>query len=203
MTHRSPATQEQIIALLHAGMSQRDIKAQLHVGGARVATARATAGIKRRTTRIPLDGTDQRQAAVEARHPQVAAMLRAGASYRQITAATGTTSPTIANVRRTLKIPVPPARNPHRTIPEALAHHTETYGDGHARWNGPHSRGQAQLWAEGRVFSARREIYRAHTGRAPQGRVRPTCTEPGCIGPEHLADDTDRQYTATFGTDAP
>lgn len=203
MTHPSQATEQDIIALLRAGMSQRHIKEQLHVGGARVAAARAAAGIKRRTTRIPLDGPDTRQAAIEARHPQVAAMLRAGASYRQITAATGTTAPTIAKVRRALQIPVPPARNPHRTIPEALAHHTQPHGDGHAHWNGPHSRGQPQLWAEGQVFSARREIYRLHNGRTPQGPVRTTCEQPGCISPEHLADDIDRQYTAIFGPDAP
>ncbi|WP_340382278.1 hypothetical protein U5640_36270 [Streptomyces sp. SS7] len=210
ITHPSQATQEQIIALLRAGKTQRQIKAQLHVGSSRVASARQAAGITPAPARARKISSEERRAAIEARYPRVAAMLRAGISHRKITAATGATAPTITSVRRALQIPVPQSSNPARTIPEGLALHTEAYGDGHARWNGPHTRGQPQLWAEGRVFSARREIFRAHHGRAPEGYVRATCEQPGCIGAEHLADDRllaeeqlDAQFEAIFGTDAP
>jgi hypothetical protein len=137
----------------------------------------------------------------------VAAMLRAGASYRQITETLGTSRATIAKIRRDHRIPASPRKGIKRTITEALAHHVQPYGNGHARWTGPTANDHAELWAEGRRYNARHQIFAAHHGRDPHGPVRTTCTEPGCIAAPHLADniirDADRIYRAIFGPDAP
>ncbi|MFF0598082.1 Trp family transcriptional regulator [Streptomyces antibioticus] len=207
----SRATDEQIVAMLRAGASHLEIKAQLRVGGDRITRARREAGIDPEPGHIRYTSDDERREVAERRYPHVVAMLRDGATYRQIIAATGHRPTTISRVRRLLDIPVPARPNGAQTIAEALARHVQPHGDGHARWTGPHSDGHPHLWSHGRNYNGRREIFRAHHGRDPQGPVTTTCDQPRCIAGAHLADDLTRQaarqldatYTAIFGPDAP
>jgi uncharacterized protein YerC len=201
---------QDVADMLRAGATYREIKAQLQVGHATIAATRKALRIE--PVRRPLAELtdDEKRARVEQRHPRVVAMLRAGASPRTISAETGVSQPTIVNVRRVLGIPAPAHGRRARTIAETLARYLQPYGDQHARWTGPFANNQPQLWANSRVYSARREAFRAHHGRAPESRLTTTCEEPGCIAGQHLADQRllneqhlDTLYTAIFGPENP
>ncbi|MFD5468864.1 hypothetical protein [Streptomyces sp. NPDC127105] len=198
-----------VAAMLRAGATYRAIKEQLGVGHGVISKTRTVYKIPT-PRRLGPQGAELR-AATERSYATVAAMLRAGATHRQITAATGVTAPTIVRVRRILRIPVPPRhQRTARTVAQVLALYVEPYGDdGHARWTGPHADTQPQLSASGRVYSARREAFRAHHDRPPVGIVRASCTEPRCIAGAHLTDQTirdeahlDALYQAIFGDTA-
>lgn len=146
----------------------------------------------------------------------VAAMLRDGASYRQIHQTLGSSHSTIAKIRRNLGIPTAGQKKDSRTIAEAITLNTETGPDGHTHWTGPTAGSNLELWAQGHRYNGRHEIFKAHHGRDPVGYVLTTCTQPGCIAGAHLADRTIRQarqraeqqaeqqldelYSAIFGT---
>lgn len=148
---------------------------------------------------------------------QIAAMLRAGATSRDTIAALHVSPNRVAQVRRDEGLPVVPRGQRARTVAETIALQLQPHGDegeGHAHWTGPVTNGKQQLWANGRRYNARHEIFRAHHGRAPDGPVMTTCTDPACVAGAHLSDRTirhaDRQaaqldavYTEIFGTDAP
>ncbi|MEU3346387.1 hypothetical protein ABZ723_15655 [Streptomyces sp. NPDC006700] len=199
---------EDVAALLRAGATYRAIREQLGVSHGVIRKTRIVYEIPTPRRSSP-QGAELR-AATERRYPKVAEMLRAGATHRQITAATGASAPTLVRVRRILGVPVPP-RNMRstRTIAEGLALYTEPYGDGHARWTGPHAGYKPHLAAGGRRYSARREAFRAHHGRPPAGTVRASCEEAGCIAGAHLTDQTirdeahlDALYQDIFGDTA-
>ncbi|MGW1039350.1 Trp family transcriptional regulator [Streptomyces sp. NPDC002547] len=201
---------QDIAELLRQGLTQRQVRAQLHVSSQAVTDTRKALGIPgQKPHRLTGDAL---RADTERRYPVVAQMLRAGASLREITIATGTSKPTITRVRRILDIPVPDHRTgihrtPTRTIAETLAHYTELLGDGHAHWTGPFNGARPTLWHRQRPLQARRVAFRAHHNREPKGYVRVGCEDPACIAGAHLADDTTRNadnnldhlYDAIFG----
>ncbi|MGW5123002.1 Trp family transcriptional regulator [Streptomyces sp. NPDC004069] len=199
---------EDVAALLRAGATYRAIHQQLGVSHGLISKTRTFYKIPV-PRRIGPRGAELR-AATERRYPQVVAMLRAGATHRQITAATGATTPTITRVRRILDIPVPVGHmRTARTIAQGLALYVEPYGDDHARWTGPRADDSPQLWASGRRYNARHETFRAHHGRPPVGSVRASCTERRCIAGAHLTDQTirdevhlDALYQDIFGDTA-
>lgn len=216
-TRKDSGTPEQIAAMLRAGTPYSHIKRQLHVGHATIHAVREAHGIALTSRALDTLPDDQRRATILNRHPRVAELLHAGATYRQITAETGIGPPTISLVRKTLGIPIPDRRKgfaPTRTIAETLTHYTQPQPDGHAHWTGPRNGTRPAFWHQGRPHQARRETFRAHHGREPQGRVQVGCTDPACIAGAHLTDDhlraehraqqhLDAQYTAIFGPDAP
>ncbi|WP_330348146.1 hypothetical protein [Streptomyces sp. NBC_00582] len=128
----------------------------------------------------------------------IAAMLRDGATYREIHAAYGCSRGTISQVRRDHRIPTPDRWKKHRTVAEVLALNSEACEDGHVRWTGPHARGNPELWANGRRYNGRHEAFKAHHGRAPLGRVTASCGRPGCIAGPHLADRVIRDADAVL-----
>ncbi|MDX2681081.1 hypothetical protein [Streptomyces soliscabiei] len=202
---------DDVAAMLRDGASYRQIRAELGVSHGTIAATRKHHSIPVPRPEAPTPADPRQQAALERRYPRVVAMLRAGATVQQIQTTTRVSPPTIAKVRRTLGIPTLNRTNTARTIPATITRYSQPYGDGHARWTGPYSGPQPQLWANGTFYTARREIFRLHNGRAPEGAVRTTCPEPGCIAGPHLADRRHRQashrldaaYTAIFGPDAP
>lgn len=143
---------------------------------------------------------------------EIATMLRAGATSRETVAALRVSPNRVARVRRDRNIPAQPLRHRPRTIAESLALYTEAHGDGHVRWTGPGTLSNPQLWADGRRHNPRHIVFLTHHGRAPDGRVRTTCDQPGCLAGPHLADhlhqpaghlDLDDLYTAIFGPENP
>lgn len=209
------ASPDEIAAMLTAGATMRQVVAALHVSHTSVTKVRHARGIPLVSRALADRPPGEQRATVEARHPRITAMLRAGATHAQIQDETGCARETIVRVRTALGLPTPPpAARPPATVAEALARYVQPYGEDHARWTGPTSRkrgqGQPQLWAEGGRGSARRAIFRAHHGRDPDGHVLTTCTEPRCIAGPHLADrihrqgepHLDAQYAAIFGPEA-
>ncbi|MFI2437428.1 hypothetical protein [Streptomyces sp. NPDC018693] len=198
-----------VAQMLQQGATFRQITAQLGVSKDTVTATRKALGMPPRC-RTGLTA-DELAARAERRHPQITAMIRAGAPTHEITAATGAHPSTIYRVRVDLGLPARrPGRHP-RTLAQSLATYTQPYGDGHARWTGALTDKTPTVYTDGRNRSARREIFRLHHGRPPQGHVLPGCTEPDCIAAAHLTDRRTRQaektldaaYTAIFGPEQP
>lgn len=185
---KAGATPEQIAAMLRAGATYEEIKRKLHVSSTTISHARTAHGIAPAWKPTRWLTQAEKIADAEQRYPQVITMLREGTTHREITAATGVTQHTITRVRLLLGIPARPQARRPRTIDQAIAHHLQPHGDGHARWSGPTAGNLPLLHAHGRRYNARREIFRAHHGRAPEGRIRRTCEQPGCMAIAHLAD---------------
>ncbi|WP_330348147.1 Trp family transcriptional regulator [Streptomyces sp. NBC_00582] len=211
MSPRRPAaTQEQIAAMLRDGATYEEIRSTLHVGSGSIALVRATLDLEPGPNQTQRLTPDEQRAAAERRYPQVAAMLRDGATYREITAATGTNVHTITRVRRVLGIPAQPASRRPRTIAQTIAQHLDTHDDGHAFWTGPRAGMLPILWAGGRRYNARHAVFKAHHGRTPEGLVTRTCNQPECLAGAHLVDERlrhaeqllDEQFAAIFGPDA-
>ncbi|MEU4165603.1 hypothetical protein AB0F46_01795 [Streptomyces sp. NPDC026665] len=115
------------------------------------------------------------------------AMLRAGALVMTVQRETRLSLNELAELRKRHQIPIPPRAS--RTFAEALALHTEAFGDGHLRWTGPWRGRSPLLYAHNGRHNARHVIFRRRYGCDPIGYVRTTCTVSGCIADDHLADD--------------
>ncbi|AVV46439.1 hypothetical protein C6376_39180 [Streptomyces sp. P3] len=209
------ASLQQIADMLRDGATYLQVKEQLHVSSRAIKEAREAYGVPVSPRAIDELPPEQQRAAITARYPRVAAMLREGTTPRQIMAAGIASRSTVYKVRAVLQTP---GERRAGTVAEALARYTEPTSDGHARWTGPTTRadgtGQPRLWAHNRRHTPRREAFRAHHHRAPEGPVTATCTYPGCIAGPHLADEPIRQaaaedarlnaqFDAIFGTNAP
>lgn len=146
--------------------------------------------------RIPAGGgsTPEQQAAyVRRTHPEAVAMLQDGATNRQTAEKTGLSTSSVTRIRRLVDAPSPHYTAPGgRTIADVLALYTQPYNGGHARWTGPLSGREYSLFAAGRRYNARHEVFRAYYGRDPDGPVRTGCGTPGCISGPHLTDHTTR-----------
>ncbi|MFE7236122.1 hypothetical protein ACFVAF_37020 [Streptomyces sp. NPDC057596] len=127
----------------------------------------------------------QERPAVVAR---VGKLLRAGATYEQISQEVGVSMPTVGRIRGELKIPLAKRAWPSRTVAEVLSLHIEPHGDGHARWTGPMAGRMPELFAEGRRFNARHVMFERHHGRPPVGYVVSNCREIPCMEGAHLTD---------------
>jgi uncharacterized protein YerC len=125
------------------------------------------------------------------RDPEIAELLRTGATYAQIRQQLGPVSQNdISRVRREQNIPVQRPAN-GRTPEQTYAHHTAYDDEGHAHWGGAWSGRMPTIHipATGkRKTSALRVAFRMTTGREPTGYVRPTCGRPWCIAALHLKD---------------
>ncbi|MFJ1657208.1 Lsr2 family DNA-binding protein [Streptomyces anthocyanicus] len=132
--------------------------------------------------------TPQERAAYERRCVE---LLRAGATYAEITAELGITAPVIVRVRRQAGLPHSgrTGGQPARKKADVLAENTEPYSDGHTRWTGPMSGRMPTLYAEQRRFNARHFAFEQHHGRRPVGYVRSNCGEQACFTGAHLTDD--------------
>lgn len=193
---------DDVARLLTEGRTYEEIRLALRVGGDRI-----TRVLHERRIALPTGRNKRTRAERAAVKKRALAMLRAGATYRHIHAETGIDLNTISALRKQHNIPIPDGapgpktRKPGRTLAEALALHTEPYGDGHARWAGPRSGHQDMVCAEGRRYNARRRAFQAHHQREPDGDVTPSCTEPRCIAGAHLTDRTIRQQPTPHPTD--
>jgi uncharacterized protein YerC len=102
-----------IATMLRAGATYSQIKNELHVSGHTIADVRET-------LRIPLPAGRRgrrRPERQQSRDHAVAAMLRAGATYKEIKEALNVGRPVIAAVRKAQNIPLPPGRAGRRTTP--------------------------------------------------------------------------------------
>ncbi|QFR00738.1 hypothetical protein F9278_36295 [Streptomyces phaeolivaceus] len=190
---RRDAVRDQVADMLRTGATARQIRAALGVSTRIVTEVRKDRGIP-----IPA-GRGGGRSPDPALHDRIAQLLHAGHTYDEIQAQTGGTSTaTIAAVRKERRIPLPPGRHNHtgqpaRTPEQALHHHSRPAPDDHTDWTGP-TQGHSLpvLWSAGR-HNALHIAFRLHHGRQPTGYVRRTCTHPGCITGAHLNDRRIRQ----------
>lgn len=185
---------DQIAELLEAGHTNTSIQAALKVGGDRVTRVLRERGITQ-----PPGRAKRPRAEITAAEDQAVRMLQDGATVRQTTAATRISPNRLAALRAQHHIPTtrptpprPPSRT-RRTFPDAIALHTEPYGDGHTRWTGPVTNGHPVVCAEGTRISVRPYQFRTHHQRQPDGHITPNCGQHDCITGAHLTDRTIRE----------
>ncbi|MFJ2717453.1 hypothetical protein [Streptomyces sp. NPDC087437] len=183
---RRDKPREDVAELLRQGATYRVIVQEL---GASQHVITAT----RRAYEIPLPkgpGYRMLPEQREAVEKQVAELLLAHASYREIREEVGISNPTIVRIRQKLRLPAGGGRNrpQPRTVPETFELYTEPFGDRHLRWTGPRRGRSFLLFAEGRCFNARHVAFEAHHGRPPVGYVVSNCGEIPCMEGGHLTD---------------
>ncbi|PWG08761.1 hypothetical protein DF268_35920 [Streptomyces sp. V2] len=206
------ASSEEIADLLRAGVTVREIKNRLHVGGTSITKARRTHQIPYAPAPALRDRPEAEQrTTIIARHPGIADLLLEGATTAQVRARIRASNSTIVAVRHALGLATRRRGRTPGTVAQALARYTQDQPDGHTHWTGPRCDGQPQLWAQGRYHSVRRVLFAAHHGRAPDGWLRVTCDQPACIAGAHLSDRRIREaeqhlttlYTSIFGPETP
>ncbi|HKX69900.1 MAG TPA: hypothetical protein VJM75_01675 [Acidimicrobiales bacterium] len=91
----------------------------------------------------------------------------------------------------------------HNAFEQAFTRHSNPNTDGHTDWTGPtDGRGNPNVWAQGKRRNGLHMAFRLHHHREPQGRVRRTCTHPGCITDHTIRQAhrrADTAYDAIFG----
>lgn len=93
---------QEIADLLRQGVSGAEISRRLRVSTTTITNVRKTEGMGRPSTRTP---TVEEEAERQRRHKRAAQMLRAGATYRQITAETGLSPSTVSIIRKANRLP--------------------------------------------------------------------------------------------------
>jgi len=204
------AVRADVATMLRAGATHAQIKQQLHVSNNTIVHTR-------RTLRIPYPpGRAKRtRAELNALETEAIAMLRAGATYKQIRSKLGLGLNDISRLRKQHNIPVPDRDRGATTrlsVDEAFTLYTRptTNGD-HLLWTGPRSGRGVDLIASGRKHNARAIAFTKHHGRDPEGRLWRTCTEHACIAGAHHTDyrirqahaRADQAFNAIFGPDTP
>lgn len=181
---------DQVAVLLHAGATYRTICRQLEIGYYRVQRVRAERQIP-----LPIARTRRSPQELKALEERVVAILRAGATYREVREATRFSLNRISSLRRQHSIPVPDrsrerGAKQRRTVDEAFDLYTRPTPDGHLLWTGPRSGRGVDLLAEGRKHNARAVAFQRHHGREPEGRIwrARECDEPCCIAGAHHTD---------------
>jgi hypothetical protein len=133
-----------------------------------------------------------RRARARKQDSEIAALLRAGATYAQVYDALSIShSPTrIARVRREHGIPTPDRRiAPSARTPEDTYRLYARASSGHLHWTGPWAGRMPEVCAADDVkISALRVGFRLHYGRDPEGRVRRNCGDLKCVAGPHLTD---------------
>lgn len=133
---------------------------------------------------------------------EVAALLRAGLSDKQIARQLHTNPKRIA--RRRTELGLPAFENRRISFEERWAANTEPTAGGHLRWTGRLRDGSTPaVLHEGRDASPRRIAFERLHGRAAVGRVLPGCGFGPCVRPAHLEDQVlrdrlDAQFAAIF-----
>lgn len=137
----------------------------------------------------------------------VAAMLRAGRSDRDISRTLHVDAKTAAAARAALRIPKARSGPAAATSPQDLfRRRTEAVDGGHLKWTGHiGSNGIPVIRWAGRLSSVYQLAFVMRYGRPPVGQVRPGCGFHGCVAPDHVQDQPmrvrDREaYAAIFGT---
>lgn len=86
-----------------------------------------------------------------------------------------------------------PARTPGspRTLQSIRDESTTTNDDGHVLWTGSRN-----LTVDGRSYTHRQVAYAADRGHPPAGAVQTECEWSGCVHPEHISDQAERNERA-------
>jgi len=129
-------------------------------------------------------------------------LLRAGHSERAIARQLNTSTHRVQAIRLQLGLPA------HRPGPTPAGSHEDLFwrrvqhaDDGHLLLPGATT--DIRAGHEGRKEGARRIAFRIRHRREPVGQVKTDCGQPGCVHPDHVADQPMRdKFRAIFGTAA-
>lgn len=127
-------------------------------------------------------------------------LLLAGYSNAAVARQLNVAHARVATIRKEMGLPVHKAGSPAAASPEDLFwRRAQPTDDGHLLW--PNPSGDIRH-ITGRTKAAR-IAFRIRHRREPVGKVLPDCGQPGCVHPEHVADQPMRQtYAAIFGAAA-
>ncbi|WP_282698047.1 hypothetical protein [Streptomyces sp. CC208A] len=129
----------------------------------------------------------------------IAELLHAGRSDREIAAQLHMDTRPISAVRAALGLPkARSGKKPAPTLEAAFLRHTKTAGDGHMEWTGHvQADGSRGFRWQGRYWTAAQAAFMIANGRAPEGKSRPVCDREQCIAPGHVQDRAGRLRLAT------
>ncbi|MFF8716204.1 hypothetical protein ACF07T_32935 [Streptomyces sp. NPDC015184] len=136
----------------------------------------------------------------------IAEMLRAGHSDREIARALHTDGKAVAVARAALELPRHRPGKKAASSPQDLwRQRTRPIDGGHLEWTGYRTNDGTPFfrWLK-RGYTAGRMAFVMQHGRAPVGRVQPGCGYPGCVAPAHVEDQPMRdrlkkQMAGIFG----
>ncbi|MFD5709538.1 WhiB family transcriptional regulator [Streptomyces pharetrae] len=98
-----------------------------------------------------------------------------------------------ATARQAVAIPAEPKQpRPKRTLRGVWNTCSRPLGNGHIQWTGA-----AKVSVNGRMHTPKQISFALDRGRRPQGMILPTCGEPRCVHPAHLADEAERTRCGT------
>ncbi|RPE40223.1 Homeodomain-like domain-containing protein [Streptomyces sp. Ag109_O5-1] len=142
----------------------------------------------------------------------VAQMLRAGHSDRQIARQLGVHRDQVIRARRLLGIPAGPTFPQPKAVEDLFRERVEEVDGGHLKWRGfRNERGTPVLKHRSRGAlrneTAYRVAWRLQHDREPEGLVLPGCGYDQCVAPGHVEDRRLRNqvtaaYAAIFGETA-
>ncbi|MEU8839986.1 hypothetical protein AB0D97_12765 [Streptomyces roseus] len=126
-------------------------------------------------------------------------LLNAGHSERAIARQLAVSPSRVQRIRREHGIPAHrPGPTPAGSLEDAFWRRVQHTDDGHLLW--PSTVPMVRSSHEGRKESVRRIAFRIRHRREPVGKVLPDCGQPGCVHPDHVADQPMRKtYAAIFG----
>lgn len=136
----------------------------------------------------------------------IAELLRAGCSDREIIARLHVDSRTAAAARRELGLPTHrPGVQPASSPQDLYRARTRPAPGGHLEWLGYRTNAGTPFFRwNRRGYTAGRVAFVMQHGRQPVGQVRAGCDYPGCVaGPclqdQPMRDQLNTQYAAIFG----
>ncbi|MFJ1695731.1 hypothetical protein ACIOHC_11355 [Streptomyces sp. NPDC088252] len=136
----------------------------------------------------------------------VADMLRAGHSDREIARRLHVDDKAVAAARKVLGLPRHKTGIKAASSPQDLfRQRTRPVDGGHLEWTGYRTNDGTPFFRWDRCgFTAGRVAFVMQHGRAPVGHVRPGCSYPGCVAPGHMEDQPMRdqlkkQLAGIFG----
>lgn len=131
----------------------------------------------------------------------IAELLHAGHSDREIARRLHTCTSTVARARTALGLPKTKTGPKLPPLEDAFLARTRPIAGGHLEWRGARNNTGVPVMRRGqRIKSAYRLAFFLRTGREPDGPVRPDCGYRGCVAPAHVDDAAGRaRYAAIFG----
>ncbi|MFI6862615.1 hypothetical protein ACIBKZ_22430 [Streptomyces sp. NPDC050421] len=132
----------------------------------------------------------------------IANLLRAGHTQTEIMATLHVGTRAITNTRRALQLPGQrPGKKPLPSLEQALRERV-TITDGCWLWAGPST--YPMVNHRSTRITGRRAAFLIRQGRAPVGKVMPSCDRQDCVAPDHMDDQPMRnqlkaQMASIFG----
>jgi hypothetical protein len=129
--------------------------------------------------------------------PDVAELLKAGHPDRTIARHLHMDHKTVSKARALLGLPkAKQGPKAAATAADLFWNRTQPTDDGHLLWTGHVSAsGCPSLRHGGKHHTAYRVAFGIRFGRAPEGKVTPTCDRPLCVSPHHVEDRLIRERT--------